>query len=285
MRTKNFFAGVCASMMLAVSAIPAVLAADDFTVSISSATAKAGETVELTVDLANIPDGGINGCDFGIKYDADVIDVTSVTPGSLVKSETTNVEGMPDPFEYGIEDGLVSVIYGLGTTDSDVYMTGSGTFLTITAVVDADASAGTTDLEIVAIDRTTTPGGTTANSEIIFGNLGDDATDPVVYDPTFVKGVITIEDDEPTTGETTESTDTSIDIGEVTLLGDVNVDNIVDSADVTALNKYLLSTNGNPLKSSTAYANADTDGDGSITTVDSSNVLSHVLEIIDLNAK
>lgn len=280
MRTKKFFAGVCASMMLAVSAIPAVLAADDFTVSISSATAKAGETVELTVDLANIPSGGINGCDFGIKYDADVIDVTSVTPGSLVKSETTNVEGMPDPFEYGIEDGLVSVIYGLGTTDSDVYMTGSGTFLTITAVVDADASAGTTDLEIVAIDRTTTPGGTTTNSEIIFGNLGDDATDPVVYDPTFVKGVITIEDDEPTTGETTESTDTSIDIGEV-LKGDAAVDGKVNTNDVVAVNKYVI---GVASLSAQGLLNADVNEDGVVDSSDSFKIVSHVLGKIDLNA-
>lgn len=284
MRTKKIIAGVCASMMLAATAIPTVTAAESVSVTLGNTTAAPGGTFTVEMELSDIPSAGINACDFGIKYDSSVLTITGVEAGSLAQSETSTVEGMPDPLEYNVEDDLVSVIYGLGT--SGTYMTGSGTFLVISGTVSDTAAAGTkSELEIVAVDRTTTPSSTVANTEIIFGNLGnaDDAA-PVVYDPTFTNGYVEILGD---TSETTEATETTeetteketLEFGEVTMLGDATVDGSVDSSDIIAVNKIVLSRSKFPLKNATANANADCDSDGDITSKDAMAIINHVLQV------
>ena len=80
MKAKKIMAGACASLMLAVAAVPTVCAADALKGSISKAEAKAGGKFSVTLDLEDIPASGINGCDFGIKYDSSVITVTDVSP-------------------------------------------------------------------------------------------------------------------------------------------------------------------------------------------------------------
>ncbi|MDE5649030.1 MAG: dockerin type I repeat-containing protein, partial [Oscillospiraceae bacterium] len=184
--------------------------------------------------------------------------------------------GMPDPFQCNIEDDLVCIIYGLGTTNTDYYMTGSGTFLTISGTVSETAASGTkSDLEIVAVDRTTTPTSTAVNEDIIFGYLGSDEEAPVIYDPTITNGYVEVTGD-----DTTDNTeDTSIDFGEVSKLGDVNVDGLVNSTDIVVLNKYLISASKYQLSSATAYANADCDMDKSLTSKDSMAIVNHILEV------
>lgn len=276
MRAKKIIAGACASLMLAVSAIPTVTAAESVKVTLGNTTAAPGETFTVKMELSDIPSAGINGCDFGIKYDSSVLTISEVALGDLAKGDLTDVEGMPDPLEWNIEDDLVCIIYGLGTTNTDYYMTGSGTFLTISGTVSETAASGTkSDLEIVAVDRTTTPTSSAVNEDIIFGYLGSDDEAPVMYDPTITNGYVEI------TGEdTSDSTeDTSVDFGEVSKLGDVNVDGLVNSTDVVVLNKYLISTSKYALGSATAYANADCDEDKSLTSKDSMAIVNHVLEV------
>lgn len=158
MRTKKLLAGVCASLMIAASAITTVTAAESVNVTIGNATAAPGETFTVKMELSDIPSAGINACDFGIKYDSSVLTIDDVALGDLAKGDDTSVEGMPDPFVYNIEDNLVCVTYGVGTSNTDFYMTGSGTFLTISGTVSKSAAPGTkSDLEIVAVDRLTTP--------------------------------------------------------------------------------------------------------------------------------
>ena len=74
MRTKKVLAGVVASLMLA-AAMPTVMAADSFGVTISNQKVAAGEEFKLTMDMSDIPAEGINACDFGIKYDSSVLTI------------------------------------------------------------------------------------------------------------------------------------------------------------------------------------------------------------------
>lgn len=276
MRAKKIIAGACASLMLAVSAIPTVTAAESVKVTLGNTTAAPGETFTVKMELSDIPAAGINGCDFGIKYDSSVLTISEVALGDLAKGDSTDVEGMPDPLQCNIEDDLVCVIYGLGTTNTDYYMTGSGTFLTISGTVSETAASGTkSDLEVVAVDRTTTPTSTSVNEDIIFGYLGSDDETPVMYDPTITNGYVEVTGDD--TSDSTE--DTSIDFGEVSKLGDVNVDGLVNSTDVVVLNKYLISASRYALSNATAYANADCDKDNTLTSKDSMAIVNHVVEI------
>lgn len=276
MRAKKVIAGACASLMLAVSAIPTVTAAESVKVTLGNTTAAPGETFTVEMELSDIPSAGINGCDFGIKYDSSVLTISEVALGNLAKGDLTDVEGMPDPLQCNIEDDLVCIIYGLGTTNTDYYMTGSGTFLTISGTVSETAASGTkSDLEIVAVDRTTTPTSTAVNEDIIFGYLGSDEEAPVIYDPTITNGYVEVTGD-----DTTDNTeDTTIDFGEVSKLGDVNVDGLVNSTDIVVLNKYLISASKYQLSSDTAYANADCDMDKSLTSKDSMAIVNHVLDV------
>lgn len=278
MRTKKLLAGACASLMIAASAITTVTAAESVNVTIGNATAAPGETFTVKMELSDIPSAGINACDFGIKYDSSVLTIDDVALGDLAKGDDTSVEGMPDPFVYNIEDNLVCVTYGVGTSNTDFYMTGSGTFLTISGTVSKSAAPGTkSDLEIVAVDRLTTPKSSSVNDEIIFGLYGSDE-EVIVYDPTITNGYVEVE------GEaTTEETETSIEFGEVTLLGDTNRDGVINSADIVVLSKCILSNIEFPLQDSSAYANADCDGDKKITTKDSLFIIQHVLKKVMLN--
>lgn len=283
MRTKKLLAGACASLMIAASAITTVTAAESVNVTIGNATAAPGETFTVKMELSDIPSAGINACDFGIKYDSSVLTIDDVALGDLAKGDDTSVEGMPDPFVYNIEEDLVCVAYGVGTTNTDFYMTGSGTFLTISGTVSESAAPGTkSDLEIVAVDRQTTPTSSSVNDEIIFGLYSSDEEAPIVYDPTITNGYVEVEG-EATTEESTGNTGTSIDFGEVTLLGDTNRDDVIDSTDIVMLNKYLLNKVQYPLQDSSAYANGDCDKDKDLTIKDSLFIIQHVLGIELLN--
>ena len=281
MRTKKVLAGVVASLMLA-AAMPTVMAADSFGVTISNQKVAAGEEFKLTMDVSDIPAEGINACDFGIKYDSSVLTISDVALGDIASAkDNSTVEGMPGPFEYGVEDGLISVIYGLGTTDSSYYIKGSGTFLTITGTVSETAAAGKYDLSVVAVDRKGKDDAT--NTDVIFANY-DANGKATVYTPTFTDGYVEVEGDttEPTeaTEPTTEASQPSIEFGEVTKLGDVDVDGVVGATDAVLLNKYLLAPTEYPLASPTAYANADCITDKKIDLSDSSAIVGVVTGIL-----
>ena len=198
MKAKKILAGVCASVMLAATAIPVVSAADSVKVTVGNTKAKAGENFSVTVDLADIPAAGINGCDFGIKFDSSVISITGVEKGALAKDDTDALDGVKS-LETNVENGFVSIVYGVsGTT-----VTGSGTFVTLTGKVNASAAAGTkADLKVVAIDRTAKPAGSETNADIIFGYLKDDNKTFVNYDPTITNGWVEVEGEAPTQAPT-----------------------------------------------------------------------------------
>jgi endoglucanase len=91
------------------------------------------------------------------------------------------------------------------------------------------------------------------------------------------------------TTDTTDTTDPSgvtvptstIDVNDL-LFGDVNLDEVVSSTDVVALNKYLISPTENPLTTddgNRAYAQANTCYDEVIDLTDSSYIVNRVLEV------
>ncbi len=292
MKAKKILAGACASLMLAMTTVSAVSAAGTVNVTVGNATAKAGEKFSVTIDLADIPTDGINACDFGVKYDSSALTITGVTAGTLAKADTASLDGV-NALETNIEAGLVSIIYGLGATESSNYMTGSGTFVTLEGTVSNTAAAGKYDLKIVAVDRLADPSGTATNNEIIFGNLAADNTTCTVYTPTIVDGYVEVTGDtatttsttagtQPTTTTTTKVTTPLPSVGEASLLGDVDLDKVAGTAsDLVLLSKYLVNTTIFGLKDE-ALANADLNGDKVVTAVDASTMIEVVTGSIKL---
>lgn len=298
MKAKKILAGVCASMMLAATTIPNVLAAG-VNLSVGSAKAKAGETFSVKVDLTPASGSKINGCDFGIKYDSSVITITGVEKGELAKDDTDSLDGVKS-LETNIESGLVSIVYGVSGTAID----GSGTFVTLTGKVNASAKAGDKSaLEVVAIDRQAKPTGTDKNADIIIGYLEDDNKTFTNYTPTIVNGVVEVEGtsseptttpptDEPTTPTaddptapitepSTPSTDKpteggNINPAKVSKLGDVDLNGLVELNDIIVLAKHLLNATSNPLNDE-QKANADVTKDGAVNSADLSKIIEHNL--------
>ncbi len=275
MRIKKMVAGLAAlATMTALATSTLVSAADGFGVSISNATVKAGESFELTLDMANIPETGINGCDFGISYDASLVTVTDVTLGSLAKDVSAVENELDDPFKVNIEDGVINVMYALGTTDASYYLAGSGTFLTIAGTVSEDAAAGAkSEFNVVPVDRATTPGSADTNASVIFGFMAEDGA-TTIYEPTVTSGYV-----EVTGSATSGDTEATEDIGEADMYGDVNLDGDINVADVVSLNMYLLNSTASPL-SEEAKANADCLRDNALTTADSSLIMNYVAMMI-----
>lgn len=67
-----------------------ILANNKINVEVSTVEAKPGEKVEVSVKFSNIPDYGINNCDFILVYDKDILEVVEIKPGRIVTNPNIN---------------------------------------------------------------------------------------------------------------------------------------------------------------------------------------------------
>lgn len=268
MKTKRLIAGIVSVVTLAaVSSSAIVSAADGFTASISSTEAAAGDKFSLKLDLENIPASGLNAIEFGISFDAALISIDKVELGELAKAvEESASDGtaLPPAFDTAVMDGIVNVMYSIGTEDASNYIKGKGTFVTINGSVKANAAAGETKLEIVPIERAAEPDVTIANEKTYFATVAADGS-VTEHAPTCEPGIITIKGaitpsdpseasdpsekptEKPTEAKPTEEATAAAVIAPTdedsikgAVWGDVNVDGQVAVSDLVLLNQYLL---------------------------------------------
>lgn len=73
---------------------------------VSKADCKIGETAEVFIDFSNLPQQGLNNCDFGLTFDSSILEVVDVLPGEIVKNASVN-------FSYSIdnEKGKVGMLF------------------------------------------------------------------------------------------------------------------------------------------------------------------------------
>ncbi|TYQ16518.1 UNVERIFIED_CONTAM: S-layer family protein [Acetivibrio alkalicellulosi] len=72
------------------SSIMSVSASNIFKVEIADVQGKQGDTVEVPIRFINVPEEGINSCDFTIGYDENVLELIQVKPGSIIKNPNSN---------------------------------------------------------------------------------------------------------------------------------------------------------------------------------------------------
>lgn len=267
MKAKKILAGACASLMLAAVTVPTVSAADAVTVTIGNTKAEAGGKFSVTVDLADIPAGGINAVEFGVAYDSTALSVTSVKAGELAVNDTSFSD--VDTLIVNTNDaGMVNVMWG----NNSAAISKAGTFVTIEGTVSDSAKAGKYDLEMVAVDRDD-------SADYVFGYHTGSMTDAgVYYTPTITNGYVEVTGTEPTT----KPSDTpSENIGEASCLGNVDLDEMkeINVADLTTLAKYLLNKSLFAL-SPEALANADVNQDKVVSAADSTKLAEYVLKKI-----
>ena len=264
MKTKKIVIGAMAAAMLSLSVcslVPASAAGETVQISASNETAKAGEKFTVEVTLADIPDTGVQCCNFGIQYDKSVISVDSIEEGALSKNTAANdpSASMLPIFNSWIDKkngGSASIMWSTSLDDSTYWLKGEGVLCTITGTVAADAKAGAkSEIKIVPVARDTSGESGTLNTEIDCGYLKDSVK--VAYDVKVTNGSVTVPGGEG--GNDNPA-------GEL-MKGDANCDGEVSVADATLLLQYI----GNKDKyklSEQGMLNADVDGESGLSAMD-----------------
>ena len=291
MGTKRFFAGAVAFVMTVMStAAITASAADTVKVAADKVTAAAGKEFSLNVSLSGVPKDGIRACEFALKYDSSIIEVTGVKAGTIADTgaDAKEADISKEAPSFGVSyatAGVVNVEWSTGLTSSDYWIKSDGVLFTVEGTVKSTAKAGdVSKVEIVPIDRASIEGSSDKNTEIVFANISGSTV--TKYETSVSNGSVTVEGTEPTTAPTkptdaptTEATTatspeaakpTSGNVDPNVKYGDVNVDGEVGIADVVLLNKYLVKSAS---LSEQGKANADAYSDEKLDASDALSIL------------
>lgn len=281
MGTKRFFAGAVAFVMTVMStAAMTASAADTVKVAADKVTAAAGKDFSLNVSLSGVPKDGIRACEFALKYDSSIIEVTGVKAGTIADTgaDAKEADISKEAPSFGVNfatAGVVNVEWSTGLTSSDYWIKSDGVLFTVEGTVKSTAKAGdVSKVEIVPIDRALFEGSTEKNTDIVFANIsGSTVTNYEVSTSdgsVTVEGAETTETEAPTETTKESTTETSVKPGLDIDYGDTNVDGEVGIADVVLLNKYLVKSAS---LSDQGKANADAYADGKLNADDSLSIL------------
>ncbi len=267
MKVRKIVAGLAAVSMLAAFSTQAVLAAETVTIKANDATAQAGGTFTMDVELSGVPAAGISVCEFAVTYDSTLVTVTDVAVGAIADTGADSVEQFEgvNAFEADFSTaGVINVTYSTGLDDSAYWITEDGVFLTISGTVSADAAATTTDFVVGAIARETTEGSGVTNTEISIGNIAADYT-VTKYTAATDDGTLTI---------TSESSG-----NETAVYGDVNCDGTVNIMDVIELSQSFM---GVADLTPQGAVNADVDVNGSVQPTDTMYIAQSLVKLVEL---
>lgn len=134
--------------------------ADTISVTIASVEAKAGEIVEIPVDISNLSDIGISTADLKLIFDTDNLEFVEVLPGEIVTNAGTNFaanfatpdpNATPDPKatpkpSAEPEKPTIHILFLDYTMTSEAILS-NGVFATIRLKVKDDAKAGESLIE------------------------------------------------------------------------------------------------------------------------------------------
>lgn len=116
--------------------------ADAIKVIIGSADGSEGNTITIPVKIDNISKKGIDGCDFKLKYDPKVLEVTGAQAADLLSDNKDNFSSSVDS-----ANGIISVLFMDSTTGKQA-ITKNGTFMNITLKVKSGAAKGKSKISL-----------------------------------------------------------------------------------------------------------------------------------------
>lgn len=268
MKTKKIVIGAV-SAVLALSlpvttAMVAVAADDTVQISVGSQTVEPGGSFSVDVTLSDIPDSGLQCCQFSLEYDPSLVKISSITAGKLTETGASKGDGTASSlplFNQYIDEstGMASVIWTTALDDPTYWMKGEGVLCTVKGTALKDVS-GKAEIAVTATARETKPGSGVENTEYDLGYVGTSGL--VRYAVKANNGTITIGDgsgsQETTGGQATTGGGSSSGSG---LKGDANVDGDVTIADAVAILQSLANLDEYGL-SEQGMKNADVAGDG-----------------------
>lgn len=270
MKTKKIVVGAV-SAVLALSlpvttAMGAVAAGDTVQISVGSQTVAPGGSFSVDVTLSDIPDGGLQCCQFSLEYDTSLVKISSITAGKLTETGATKGDGTASSlplFNQYIDEsnGMASVIWTTALDDPTYWMKGEGVLCTVKGTALKDVS-GKAEIKVSATARETKPGSGVENTEYDLGYVGTSGL--VRYAVKANNGTITIGDgsgSQATTGQGGQTTTGGGSSSGSGLKGDANVDGDVTIADAVAILQSIANSDEYALTAQGAK-NADVAGDG-----------------------
>ncbi|ACL75107.1 cohesin domain-containing protein [Ruminiclostridium cellulolyticum] len=107
-----------------VTIVPGIQPTKELKVAVGTASGKAGDTVTVPVTFADVATvGNVGTCNFYVTYDTNLLEVASVTPGSIVTNAAVN-------FSSSTSNGTISFLF-LDNTITDQLIKTDGTFAEI----------------------------------------------------------------------------------------------------------------------------------------------------------
>lgn len=257
MKTKKIVIGTMTAAMLSLSVcslIPAAAAGETVQIIAGNATVEAGESFEVEVTIADIPDTGVRGCSFSIEFDNSVITIDEITAGSLTSTgaSTSDPSAAQIPIFDSIkenDEGFASVSWSTAVDDSTYWLNGEGVLCTIKGTVAANAKNGAkSSIDIVPVRRNVNSESNVPNSVIDCGYVKNDVI--VNYEVKTTSGSVTVGS-----------------MATASLKGDANCDGKVSIADAAAIFQVLSNKDKYSL-SATGEINADVAEPAGITAAD-----------------
>ena len=147
---KRILSLIVVVAMLVSTAVTAVFADGNFTVTASSATAQAGETAAVTISLANNP--GIIALRLSVAYNSSVLTLTGVTDAGVLGAESHTSSGG----SYDLNANPYKLYWFNGEATSNY--TANGTVATLTFAVANNASVGDYPITVTVLDSYATQG-------------------------------------------------------------------------------------------------------------------------------
>lgn len=231
------------------------------TISADSVSVTAGEKFEAGINLSNIPQDGISGIEFAVKYDPSLITVDSVSGGKIIddSSESQAVFGFSS-----VINTAASCVNIMWVTSTDSYITDDGVFAVISGTA-ASGVSGTAELEIIPVSR-----GSGKNK--IYASVGYDAE---LVTPSVKNGSVTVK---ASSSSEPPQTDAPSDILKPSMLGDANCDGRIDVLDATTIIQAILQLHD---MSEMEYLNSDVVTDGIIDVKDLGQLKKYMIKLID----
>lgn len=252
MKMKKATASLLAAAMM-TAALPCINAnaADSVLIGVADVTAHAGETVAIDVSLGTVPATGLCAVEFAVEFDPSLVTINNVTAGEICDTGAESAESAIDAsladttFDWNVVDNQICITWVTGLTDSNYWIQDDGVFVTIEATVSEDAAGATADFTVAPIARSTYPGSSAQNADILVGYL-DNSGAAVNYASTSDGGTLTV------LGGTGGA-----------LYGDVNCDKSIDIVDIVLLARYA-SQDSEVSVTAEGVKNADCDASGAI---------------------
>lgn len=227
--------------IVSLASVPAILfslcnvcavqayAQESIAVKADSVNAAAGESFSVNISISGVPDAGISGIEFAVRYDPSLITVTSVSDGSIIpvvsgSEEEKAVSSIDSNIDS--ENSCVNIMW---ISYSGKYIENDGVFASISGTVNKGVS-GTAELEIVPVSR--------SKNNKVYAAVGENAE---LFVPATVNGSVIVNSEITTAAAVTSYvTENSLTDNKNVFRGDSNCDGIIDILDVTLVARSIV---------------------------------------------